>query len=91
MRLERGGPVLYHLGMKRTNMPCVPGALKAVALLAPVLIAGVASAQQRDLPISPAIRDFANPPILLSFFLLIVVVAAAIGPNLMPSKRGHQD
>ena len=83
--------MLYHLGMKRTNMPCVPAALKAIALLAPVLLASVASAQQRDLPISPAIRDFANPPILLSFFLLIVVVAAAVGANLLPSKRGHQD
>lgn len=76
--------------MKRINKPCVPAALKACALLAPVLLASAASARD-NLPISPAIREFANPPILLSFFLLIVVVAAAVGANLLPSKRGHQD
>ncbi len=82
--------MLYHLGMKRTNMPCVPAALRVCALLAPLLLAGAARAQQ-DLPISPAIREFANPPIILSFFLLILVVAVAVGANLLPSKRGHQD
>ena len=53
-------------------------------------LAGAAGAQQ-ELPISPAIRDFANPPTLLSGFLLLVGGGIAIGINLLPSKRGHQD
>lgn len=72
--------------MKRS--PKLSVVLSALAL--PALLTGVAAAQQ-ELPISPTIREFANPPVLLSGFLLLVVGGIAIGVNLLPSKRGHQD
>lgn len=32
-----------------------------------------------------------DPGVLMQYFALIVLVGAAVGANLIPSKRGHQD
>lgn len=70
----------------------------AVALCTVALGASFALAQPRrpeavDLtevrPPAPTKQD--APPIITSWFLVALLGGGAIGANLIPSKRGHQD
>ncbi len=39
----------------------------------------------------PAPSKEEDPGVLMQYLALIVIAAAAVGANLIPSKRGHQD
>lgn len=72
------------------------GLLAPAALLAPLALPTPALAQppvdpanEPPKPPTPGKPD--KPPILLSYIVMALLVAAALGANLIPAKRGHQD
>lgn len=46
---------------------------------------------QQNIVRMPSPSKEESPAIVMQYFALIVIAAAAIGANLIPSKRGHQD
>lgn len=46
--------------------------------------------QQKLQPPSPGKEDESRP-IFAQYLVLVAIVGAAVGANLIPSKRGHQD
>lgn len=40
---------------------------------------------------APSPGKLDEPPIIIPYAILLLLAAAAIGANLIPSKRGHQD
>jgi len=68
--------------------------VKQVALivaLAVCLVAVSSALGQPSGPQPPTPTKADTPPVVMNYLCLIVIVAAAIGANLIPSKRGHQD
>ncbi|GMV27042.1 MAG: hypothetical protein AMXMBFR58_30730 [Phycisphaerae bacterium] len=65
----------------------------AVVLVCAFAIVPEALAQQnQSTPLQmPSPNKEENPKLLMQYFALIVIGAAAVGANLIPSKRGHQD
>lgn len=67
-------------------------ALAAAGLLATLgAFAEPASAQGDRERLPPQVRQVDNPPTIWMYFVLFVLAFGAIGVNLLPSKRGHQD
>lgn len=32
-----------------------------------------------------------EPPVIMNYLTMLIILAAAVGANMIPSKRGHQD
>jgi hypothetical protein len=68
--------------------------LSAAALALGMLVASTALAQApatgAPKPPTPGKED-ASAPLIWNYFIVIVLLVTAVGANMIPSKRGHQD
>jgi len=70
--------------------------LIATAALACAAFAAPAPAQDGSTP-PPAVLSPPTPgkpdepPVVMNYLTMLIILSAAIGANMIPSKRGHQD
>ncbi|MCW5777421.1 MAG: hypothetical protein KIS87_13375 [Phycisphaeraceae bacterium] len=62
-----------------------------IVVLAVCVVAVSAAFGQPGGPQPPTPTKADTPPVVMNYICLLVIVAMAIGANLIPSKRGHQD
>jgi hypothetical protein len=66
------------------------GALALGMLVASTAIAQTPPATGGPKPPTPGKED-ASAPLIWNYFIVIVLLVTAVGANMIPSKRGHQD
>ncbi|MCC6285422.1 MAG: hypothetical protein IT439_08995 [Phycisphaerales bacterium] len=55
-----------------------------------------AQAQPEEAPadaplLAPQVKEVGDPPTIWGYLIFALLVGLAVGVNVMPSKRGHQD
>lgn len=90
-----GASVPVALGEMRNHRRSMTmsAALIALGVGTTVSIPTPAAAQQQPTTAirMPAPSKEEDPGVLMQYLALVVIAAAAVGANLIPSKRGHQD
>ncbi|MEM8756305.1 MAG: hypothetical protein AAGF47_00805 [Planctomycetota bacterium] len=85
-----------------TGMVCAIRRPRPAAILAIILTVGVAVAVSIASPAiaqdgsasslrPPRVTNDGEPPVFFMYFSAVVIIALAVGANMIPSKRGHQD
>jgi hypothetical protein len=77
---------------RRILMSSLPAALIGICTLVGTATEARAQPQrQQDQLRMPSPSKEEDPSFLAQIFVLLVIAGAAIGANVIPSKRGHQD
>jgi hypothetical protein len=76
---------------RRILMSSLPAALVGICTLVGTATEVRAQPQQQEQIRMPSPSKEEDPSFLAQIFVLLVIAGAAIGANVIPSKRGHQD
>lgn len=77
--------------MNPTPRSARPFGLALAAGLLLLSAAGAVAQDQPQGPRPPVPTKEDKPPIIMNYLTMVVLGAIAVGANLIPSKRGHQD
>lgn len=72
-------------------MSSLPATLIGICTLVGTATEAQAQPQQQEQLRMPSPSKEEDPSFLAQVFVLLVIAGAAIGANVIPSKRGHQD
>jgi hypothetical protein len=64
-------------------------AVASIAFALPALAQTEAPVQETLL--APQVKEVGDPPTIWGYVLFALLIGLAVGVNVMPSKRGHQD
>lgn len=76
---------------RRILMSSLPAAVVGICTLVGTATSARAQPQQQEPLRMPSPSKEEDPSFVAQLFVLLIIAGAAIGANVIPSKRGHQD